>query len=80
VSQKVYEAVLNSGIGDLCAEVFTLLQIAITTPMTTAELERRFSTLKRVKTFFKEHSVTRPSFSFGHVKRGKVVIENLINF
>ena len=31
----------------------TLLKILITTPMSTAESERRFSTLKRIKTFLR---------------------------
>jgi hypothetical protein len=41
---KVYEFTLNSGI-------VTYVQLVITTPTTTAELERRFSILKAVKTF-----------------------------
>ena len=36
---------------EVFSETITLLKIIITTPMTTAEAERCFSTLKRVKTF-----------------------------
>ena len=35
------------------SETFKLLNILITTPMTTAEAERCFSTLKRIKTFLR---------------------------
>jgi hypothetical protein len=35
---KMYQIMLNIRIGDFCAEVFTLLQMIITTLFTTAEL------------------------------------------
>ena len=35
------------------SETVSLLNILITTPMTTAEAERCFSTLKRIKTFLR---------------------------
>jgi hypothetical protein len=60
---------LNTGIGDSCAEVVNLLQVIITTFMTTAAPERCFSTPKS-EDFYKENNVTRPSFCFGHVKCG----------
>ncbi len=38
---------------EVFSETVTLLKILITTPMTTAEAERCFSTLKRIKTFLR---------------------------
>ena len=38
---------------DVFPELIKLLKIVLTIPMTTAEPERRFSTLKRIKTFLR---------------------------
>ncbi|KAK0136743.1 Zinc finger MYM-type protein 1 [Merluccius polli] len=38
---------------EVFSETLKLLRILITTPMTTAESERCFSTLKRIKTFLR---------------------------
>ena len=38
---------------EIFPEVVKLLKIVLTTPMTTAEPERCFSTLKRIKTFLR---------------------------
>lgn len=44
---------MDNNLSELFSETVTLLKIIITTPMTTAEAERCFSTLKRVKTFLR---------------------------
>nr|CAI5844596.1 unnamed protein product [Callosobruchus analis] len=44
---------LNNNLGETYSEVIKLLKIIITTPMSTAEPERCFSTLKRIKTFLR---------------------------
>ncbi|XP_063050679.1 zinc finger MYM-type protein 1-like [Engraulis encrasicolus] len=44
---------MENNLGELFSETVTLLKILVTTPMTTAEAERCFSTLKRVKTFLR---------------------------
>lgn len=43
----------NNNLQDVFSESLKLLRILITTPMTTAESERCFSTLKRIKTFLR---------------------------
>lgn len=70
---------MNTGICESCSEVFTLLQIIITTPMTMTEPEKCFSSLKRLKTFLRS-TVSQdhlPALAMLNVER--VVIEN-INF
>nr|CAI5861181.1 unnamed protein product [Callosobruchus analis] len=44
---------LNNDLGKTYSELITLLKIIITTPMSTAEPECCFSTLKRIKTFLR---------------------------
>nr|CAH7732336.1 unnamed protein product [Callosobruchus chinensis] len=43
----------QSDLTDVFAETIKLLKVILTTPMTTAEAERCFSTLKRVKSFLR---------------------------
>lgn len=43
----------SNNLEEVFSETVTLLKILITTPMTTAEAERCFSTLKRIKTFLR---------------------------
>lgn len=49
----LFEFVIRNNLQDVFAESVKLLRILITTPMTTAESERCFSTLKRIKTFLR---------------------------
>ncbi|XP_051802843.1 uncharacterized protein LOC127533566 [Acanthochromis polyacanthus] len=44
---------MSNNLQDTFSETVSLLNILITTPMTTAESERCFSTLKRIKTFLR---------------------------
>ena len=44
---------MDNNLGEVFSETVTFLKILITTPMTTAEAERCFSTLKRIKTFLR---------------------------
>ena len=54
--------IVSNNLSETMAETKKLLQILVTTPMTTAEAERSFSTLKRIKTFLRnimsEHRLT----------------------
>jgi hypothetical protein len=68
----MHEIMLNTGTDDSWEEVFTLLQIIITTPRTTAVPEKCFFlSSEKSKDFLKKHNITTPSFCFGHVKCGK---------
>jgi hypothetical protein len=48
---NLHQIIISSGLQNSLAEVYCLLKIILTTPMTTAEPERCFSTMKRLKTF-----------------------------
>jgi hypothetical protein len=50
---NLHKIIISSGLQNSLAEVYYLLKIMVTTPMTTAELERCFSTMKRIKTFLR---------------------------
>lgn len=45
--------ILENNLDDTFQEIVKLIRILITTPMTTAEAERCFSALKRIKTFLR---------------------------
>ncbi|KAJ8356577.1 hypothetical protein SKAU_G00193710 [Synaphobranchus kaupii] len=49
----LFQLFMENNLEEVFAETVTLLKILITTPMTTAEVERCFSTLKRIKTFLR---------------------------
>ncbi|XP_051808999.1 zinc finger MYM-type protein 1-like isoform X2 [Acanthochromis polyacanthus] len=49
----LYQLFMSNNLQDTFSETVSLLKILITTPMTTAESERCFSTLKRIKTFLR---------------------------
>ena len=49
----LYQVIMVNNLQDTFSETVVLLNILITTPMTTAESERCFSTLKRIKTFLR---------------------------
>ncbi len=49
----LYQFFIENNLQSTFTETVSLLKIIITTPMTTAESERCFSTLKRIKTFLR---------------------------
>ncbi|XP_041946472.1 zinc finger MYM-type protein 1-like [Alosa sapidissima] len=49
----LFQVLMENNLQDTFTETVSLLKILITTPMTTAESERCFSTLKRIKTFLR---------------------------
>jgi hypothetical protein len=48
---NLHKIIISSGLQNPLAEVYCLLKIILTSPMTTAEPEIRFSTMKRIRTF-----------------------------
>lgn len=48
---SILKSIHENNLQEALSETVTLLQIIITTPMTSTESERNFSTLKRIKTF-----------------------------
>jgi len=51
----ILHTMIDNNLQSTFSEVVKLLKILITTPMSTAEAERCFSALKRIKTFLRKH-------------------------
>ncbi|XP_051790305.1 zinc finger MYM-type protein 1-like [Erpetoichthys calabaricus] len=49
----LFQLFMESSLEEVFSETVTLLKLLITTPMTTSEADRCFSTLKRIKTFLR---------------------------
>ncbi|XP_034038832.1 zinc finger MYM-type protein 1-like [Thalassophryne amazonica] len=49
----LFELFMENNLGEVFSETVTLLKILITTPMTTTEVERCFSTMKIIRTFLR---------------------------
>ena len=49
----LFQVLMGNNLQDAFSETVSLLKILITTPMSTAESERCFSTLKKIKTFLR---------------------------
>lgn len=65
---------------EIFSELIKLLKIVITTPMTTAEPERCFSTLKRIKTFLRSTMTTDRLSALAMISIGKDLISETENF
>lgn len=62
------------------SEIIKLLKIIITTPMSTAESERYFSTLKRIKTFLRNSMNDDLLNALAMMSVNKILIHNIMNF
>jgi hypothetical protein len=69
-----------SGALDTFSKTFSLLKILITTPMTTAESERCFSTLKRIKTFLRNTMAQDRLNALAMLSMEKNLIQNIPDF
>ena len=62
------------------SETVALLNILITTPMTTAEAERCFSTLKRIKTFLRNTMGQERLNALGMLSMERELVRNMPDF
>lgn len=72
---NLHQLIVKNGLEHSLAEVNCLLKIILTTPMTTSEPERCFSTLKRIKTFLRSTMSEDRLSALGMLSAGKDVIE-----
>jgi hypothetical protein len=77
---KIYDTMWNTGISNSCTELFKLLQIIISTPMTTAKGERCSSAFRRVKTILRSTMSQEHLSALAILSAEKVMIENMTNF
>jgi hypothetical protein len=50
---NLLQFIIDNNLEEIFSETFKLIRIIATIPMTSAEAERSFSTLKRIKTFLR---------------------------
>ncbi|KAI7797202.1 hypothetical protein IRJ41_020220, partial [Triplophysa rosa] len=70
----------ENNLEEVFSETVTLLKILITTPMTTAEAERCFSTLKRVKTFLRNSMTQERLNALAMLSMEKRMVTEIIDF
>ncbi|CAL9695953.1 unnamed protein product [Knipowitschia caucasica] len=76
----LFQLFMENNLKDVFSETVTLLKILITTPMTTAEAERCFSTLKRVKTFLRNTMTQERLNALAMLSMEKRLICQMTNF
>ena len=75
-----FQVFMENNLQDTFSETVSLLEIIITTPMTTAESERCFSTLKRIKTFLRNTMAQDRLNALAMLSMVKNLIENILDF
>ena len=71
---------IENNLQDTFSETFKLLVVVTTIPMTTAEAERCFSTLKRIKTFLRSTMIEERLTALAMLSIEKSMISNMHNF
>ncbi|XP_062268110.1 zinc finger MYM-type protein 1-like [Platichthys flesus] len=76
----LYQLFKDNNLSEVFSETETLLKIIITTPMATAEAERCFSTLKRVKTFLRNTMTQDRLNALAMLSMEKRLVTDMIDF
>lgn len=76
----LYQVLQSYNLQETFSETLGLLNILITTPMTTPEAERRFSTLKTVKTFLSNTMVEEHLNTLAMLSVERALIRNMPDF
>ncbi|XP_049336876.1 uncharacterized protein LOC125802536 [Astyanax mexicanus] len=71
---------MENNLEEVFSETVTLLKILITTPMTTAEAERCFSTLKRIKTFLRNSMTQDRLNALAMLSMEKTLVTEMTDF
>lgn len=71
---------ITNNLGDTLKETKKLLEIVVTTPMTTSEAERCFSTLNRIKTFLRNSMIEDRLTALSMLSIEKKFISKIDNF
>ncbi|CAH1117438.1 unnamed protein product [Phaedon cochleariae] len=72
--------VIANNLGDTLKETKKLLEIVVTTPMATSEVQPRFSTLKRIETFFRNSMPEDRLTALSMLSIEKKLISEIDNF
>ncbi|XP_074476999.1 zinc finger MYM-type protein 1-like [Sebastes fasciatus] len=76
----MYQLFMENNLQSTFTETVSLLSILITTPMTTAESERCFSTLKRIKTFLRNTMTQDRLNALAMLSMEKKLVRNMPDF
>ena len=76
----LFQVFMENNLQDTFSETVSLLKILIATPMTTAESERCFSTLKRIKTFLRNTMAQDRLNALAMLSMEKNLIQNIPDF
>ena len=76
----LFQLFMENNLVEVFPETETLLKIIITTPMATAEAERCFSTLKRVKTFLRNTMTQERLNALAMLSMEKRLVTDMIDF
>ena len=72
--------IIENSLQDVFTQTYILLQILVTMPMTTAEAERCFSTLKRIKTFLRSTMKEERLSALAMLTTEKKLVEEIQDF
>ena len=76
----LFQVFMENNLQDTFSETVSLLKILITTPITTAESVRCFSTLKRIKTFLRNTMAQDRLNALAMLSMEKNLIQNIPDF
>lgn len=76
----LFQFFMENNLQGTFTETVSLLKILITTPMTTAESERCFSTLKRIKTFLRNTMTQDHLNALAMLSMEKELVRNIPDF
>ena len=76
----LFQLFMENNLEEIFGETVTLLKILITAPMTTAEAERCFSTLKRIKTFLRNSMTQERLNALAMLSMEKRVVTKMTDF
>lgn len=76
----LFQFFMENSLQSTFTETVTLLKILVTTPMTTAESERCFSTLKRIKTFLRNTMTQDRLNALAMLSMEKKLVRNIPDF
>lgn len=77
---QLHQLFRNTGIYKTLGEVYVLMKILLTSPMTTAEAERCFSSLKRIKTYSRSTMLEDRVSALAMISIEKTLIDTIPNF
>ncbi|XP_060778845.1 zinc finger MYM-type protein 1-like isoform X2 [Neoarius graeffei] len=77
---NLFQLFMENNLGEVFSETVALLKILITTPMITAEAQRCFSTLKRIKTFLRNTMTQERLNALAMLSMEKRLVTEMMDF